>query len=197
MEKSLLPLLTYIIGMYDPYGVSHSARVRDLTIQLAERYGVQKHSQTMKDIELAANLHDIGKIGIPEAVRRQPGKFLEAERLLMQQHAVIGYKILDLVRNGLVTEEVCRIVKHHHEDWSGGGYPDGIRGTEIPLGSRLIRVCDFYDAIISVRGYQQSMTPTSALQLMADEQILKTWADPEILRTFMEMMRERFEHGGT
>lgn len=189
-EPSLLPLLQYVIGMYDPYGVGHSARVKQLSLKLAGISGIEKDSQLMRDLEVAADLHDIGKIGIPEAIRRQPGQYLPAERMLMEQHPIIGEKILHKASNGYITKEVSQIVRHHHEDWSGTGYPDGLKEDQIPLGSRIIRICDFYDAKTNVRGYQSAASKGDALQYMIDRQIEIAWADPELFRLFLKMMTE-------
>jgi putative two-component system response regulator len=185
--KSLLPLLQYIIGMFDSYGVEHSKRVSELTLRLALRYGIEPTDPLMHDLDYATNLHDIGKVGIPESIRRQPGKFLPGERLLMQQHPVIGAKILSLATNGVVIQ----IVRHHHEDWGGTGYPDGLKGDEIPLGSRFLRVCDYFDAITHARGYTAAKSPFEALKEMNDDQISKPWADPEIFRIFVDMIRSQ------
>lgn len=187
---SLLPLLQYIIGMYDPYGVGHSARVKALCVKLAGLYGIGTSTKLMRDLETAADLHDIGKIGIPENIRRQPGPYLAAERMLMEQHPIIGEKLLRKASNGYVNDQVCLIVRHHHEDWSGQGYPDGLKDDAIPIGSRIIRICDFYDALTNVRGYQSAMSKGDALQFLTDRQIQIVWADPELLRLFLQMMRE-------
>lgn len=189
-SKGLLPILNYIIGMFDPYGVGHAERVCDLSVKLAIRSGINRNSKEIPDIEFAATLHDIGKVGIPEWIRRHPGKFLPAERLLMEQHTIIGEKILRLAMNGKINDSVCRIERSHHENWAGDGYPDKLKGEEIPFGARIIRICDFFDALTHVRGYQSLMRPAQALQYMNDEQIRVQWADPELFRLFNEMIRE-------
>jgi HD-GYP domain-containing protein (c-di-GMP phosphodiesterase class II) len=189
-EPSLLPLLQYIIGMYDPYGVGHSARVKTLCLRLARLAGIEEESQLMTDLGTAADLHDIGKIGIPEYIRRLPGQYLAAERMLMEQHPIIGEKILLKASNGYINADVCKIVRHHHENWSGNGYPDGLKEDEIPLASRIIRICDWYDARTNVRGYQSALDRVGTLQHMTDHQIQIVWADPELLRLFLQMMTE-------
>lgn len=190
-KNSLLPLLQYVIGMYDPYGIGHSERVRNLSVTLAIQAGVERESQLMIDIETAADLHDIGKIGIPENIRRLPGQYLPAERMIMEQHPIIGDRLLRKAANGYINPAVCDIVRHHHEDWGGTGYPDGLKETDIPLGARVIRICDFYDAKTNVRGYQAAMTPAGAIQFMIDKQIEKIWADPDLLRMFLQLVRDR------
>lgn len=189
-ERTLLPLLRLVIGFMDSYGIGHGERVAELVLKLAARTGIDSGSQLMKDIDIAADLHDIGKVGIPESIRRQPGIYLPAERMLMEQHSIIGERILKTAVNGYITPEVCKIVRHHHENWNGTGYPDELKEDVIPLGSRLIRICDFYDALTHVRGYQNAMERGEAIQYMIDKQIESTWADPDLLRLFLEMIKE-------
>lgn len=185
-----LPLLTYIIGIYDPYGIRHSERVTLLVMDLAKRAGVQESTQEMTDIYLAAMLHDIGKIGIPESVRRMPGRYTDPERLIMQQHSVIGINLLERVPNGGLSQEMRAIVRHHHEDWSGQGYPDGLAGEQIPFGARIVRICDTFDALTHERGYQRAFLKHQAISEMKAQQVELPWADPNLLRLFIEMMKK-------
>lgn len=178
----LLPLLVYIIDLYDPYGKAHSRRVAELAGRLAKAY----HYQDVSEIELSALLHDVGKIGIPESIRRLSGKFTDAERLLMQQHPQIGERLLTMVIDGVVSQIVIDNVRHHHENWDGSGYPDNLKSDAIPLGSRIVRICDSYDAITHVRGYAQPRTHAEALTEMRSEQALRTVYDPELFKIFMD-----------
>lgn len=183
-----LPLLTSIIGALDPYGVGHSERVTRLAMQLARKIGIKDNTTEMDELELAGLMHDIGKIGIPESIRRMPGEYTFAERVIMRQHSIIGIEFLEKA-NGSISPNVKSYVKHHHEDWGGTGYPDRLRETAIPIGARLIRIADFYDAITHQRGYRPPYSRGEALQLMVDEQIRQPWADPELFRLFLEMMK--------
>lgn len=182
-----LPLLTSIIGTLDPYGVGHSERVTRLAMQLARRTGLRDNTPEMDEIELAGLMHDIGKIGIPESIRRMPGKYTFTERIIMKQHPMIGIEFLEKA-NGSISPNVKLYVKHHHEDWGGTGYPDRLRGEAIPFGARILRICDFYDALTHERGYEPPLSEKDALQLMSDEQVQQVWADPELFRLFLEMM---------
>jgi HD-GYP domain-containing protein (c-di-GMP phosphodiesterase class II) len=175
--------------MHDPYGVSHGERVAELTLKLAERSG-KFDKQEMHDLELAGYLHDIGKIGLPESIRRNPGRLNDAERAMVELHPVLGDRILAMVMNGTINKFVRDVVKHHHENWDGSGYPDGLKGEDIPLGSRMIRVCDFYDALTHVRGYAPAKTPEESIEYMVREQTIAKWADPIVLGQFVAMMKD-------
>lgn len=109
----------------------------------------------LENIHIAAHLHDIGKMGIPEAILNKKGRLLPHEFAQIQRHPEIGYKILAKSK-GL--HKIGEIVLHHHERWDGGGYPDGLREDKIPLGSRIIGVVDSIDAMTSIRPYRRAMS---------------------------------------
>lgn len=190
MPYKLLPLLSYIISLHDPYGNEHGARVADLSLRLAKRVGITGADE-LRELELAAHLHDIGKIGIPEFIRRLTTRYLPAERWMMEHHSVIGEHILDQVPEATISKKIKSIIRSHHENWSGTGYPDKLQVEEIPLGARIIRICDFYDAVISIRGYQKAKTREEALRFMTDEQTMNAWADPTLFSSFIAMMSQR------
>lgn len=176
----LLPLLVYLADLGDPYGADHSKRVAGLCSKLGKACGYVK----TEELELSAMLHDIGKIGIPEFIRRLPGKYTDIERLVMQQHSVMGEKLLRLVQNGTIDSVVISNVRHHHEDWGGTGYPDGLKGEAIPLGARIIRIVDYYDAITNVRGYVNRMSHEDAVRMLREEQDKKRVFDPKLFEIF-------------
>lgn len=184
-----LPLLTAIIGDLDPYSIGHSERVTRLAMQLARKVGFKDTTQEMDEIELAGLMHDIGKIGVPESVRRNQGEYTFAERIVMKQHTLIGVHYLEKA-NGSISAKVKAYVKHHHEDWGGTGYPDRLQGEAIPLGARILRICDYYDAITHERGYRRAESNSSALRIMMDEQIRQVWADPNLFRIFLDTMKD-------
>lgn len=190
MTLNVLPLLNYISGLFDPYGTDHGLRVAELAKQLAIAAGYGGDPEFMETLSLGAVLHDLGKMGVPEYVRRQPGRYTEAERMLMQQHASIGASILRYAINGMVDAEVIKIVKYHHEDYQGTGYPDGLSGDAIPYKARLIAICDRFDAMTHARGYRHAMTASEALQEMIDTQIKTAEYDPELFRLFLKLRRD-------
>jgi putative nucleotidyltransferase with HDIG domain len=122
-----------------------------------------------EDVEIirrAAMMHDIGKIGVPDAVLRKPGPLTPQERTIMEQHVLIGTRMLD--RLGFLGPEIP-IIRHHHERWDGKGYPDGIAGDGIPLGARLLAVADAFDAITSDRIYRRARDLPTAMGILSGE----------------------------
>ncbi|MDI6894531.1 MAG: HD domain-containing protein [Bacillota bacterium] len=141
----------------DVYTRGHSLRVASLARKLAGRLQGNVDS---KDVYLAGLLHDVGKIGWPEWVLSKPGQLSPEEREMVQGHPVVGAAIL---KRGGLRRAVLRAVRHHHENWDGSGYPDGLRGREIPMAARLIRVADAYDAMCSERPYRPALAREAAL----------------------------------
>lgn len=137
----------------DEYTASHSVRVSDMTEQICCLLNLTE--EEMETIHIAAHLHDIGKIGIEDHILRKCGPLNKGEWLLMKQHPMIGYEILKKVDR---FEQIAVIVRHHHERWDGMGYPDGIKGVLIPLGSRIIAITDSIDAMLNDRQYRKKMS---------------------------------------
>ncbi|MGO0122261.1 HD-GYP domain-containing protein [Desulfothermobacter acidiphilus] len=137
----------------DPYMQGHSSRVAKFAELLLQELGVT--GPEAECILLAARLHDVGKIGIPDDILRKPGRLTPHEWAQMQQHPVIGYKIL--VRSSCL-REIALVVLYHHERWDGKGYPQGLRGESIPFGSRVIAMADAIDAMLSTRSYRPPLT---------------------------------------
>lgn len=135
----------------DPYTAGHSQRVSDMALALLEFLSLDKNE--IEKIHIAAHLHDIGKIGIPDSVLNKPDKLSEEEWEAMKKHPRIGADILSKSRH---LKELKDIVLYHHERFDGKGYPEGLKGDEIPLGARIIAVCDSIDAMTSDRGYRRA-----------------------------------------
>jgi putative nucleotidyltransferase with HDIG domain len=114
----------------------------------------------LRAVVRAAELHDVGKVLVPEAILNKPGALTEAELALMRRHAIAGYLILV---ESAEPAEVARLVRSTHERWDGSGYPDGLCGEEIPLGARIISICDAYDAMTHERPYRPARSGTEAL----------------------------------
>lgn len=137
----------------DAYTARHSERVADMVLVLAAALGLDETSTTL--LHIAAHLHDIGKIAVPDAVLRKAGPLTQNELEEMRRHPVTGYEILRKVED---FQHIAVLVRHHHERWDGRGYPDGLSGTDIPLGSRILAVADSIDAMMSSRSYRPAMT---------------------------------------
>ena len=132
----------------DPYTRGHSKRVERHVFRMGNAMGLSIHE--IEDLRLAAVLHDVGKIRIPDHILRKPGKLTAQEYRVMQDHSSVGAWMLSYVGN----QDVIEAVRYHHERWDGHGYPDGVYGTDIPLFARMIAVADTFDAITSTRSYR-------------------------------------------
>lgn len=181
-NKEILELLVKTIEAKDPYTSGHSLRVATLCRELASALGVP--SQKVEDIETAALLHDIGKIDFAYAeLISSPAKLTDAEREIIRSHPDRGARLLASISS--LSREVLAAVKHHHEHFDGGGYPDGLSGEEIPLAARIIMVVDTVDAMLSNRPYRAALSAedvTSELRRFAGRQF-----DPVIAAKFIEL----------
>ena len=136
----------------DPYTSHHSYRVAEMTETICELMGLDEEEKEIYHI--AAHLHDIGKIGIRDNVLLKEGKLNDEEWEIMKSHSEQGYNIL---MNAKSFDVVANVVRSHHERYDGKGYPDGLKGTDIPLGARIIAIADSIDAMISDRPYRKGM----------------------------------------
>jgi HD-GYP domain-containing protein (c-di-GMP phosphodiesterase class II) len=157
----------------------HCGRTCALSVATGSALGL-----TSKELEIlrwAAELHDIGKLGIPDRVLFKPGRFDAEELKVMQTHSRLGYEILTSIPDDQITP-IADIVLHHHEAIDGSGYPDGLRGEEIPVLSRILSVADSYDAIAAVRPYHAPRGHKDVMHILHEEQGRKY--DPYILSAF-------------
>jgi diguanylate cyclase (GGDEF)-like protein len=175
--------LAKAVDARDAYTGSHSERVADLAARIARRLG--SDDSLIELTRLAASLHDLGKLAIPEEILRKPSELNESERLVLQRHPQIGYRMLE----SLGVEPIAEWVLHHHERWDGDGYPDRLRGDEIPLGARIIFVADAYDAMTSERVYRRPLSPREALEEL--ERCSGSQFDPQIVDAFSEELGVR------
>jgi putative nucleotidyltransferase with HDIG domain len=156
----------------------HSMRVVKYCLTLAELMG-WKDNELLKVLEYGALLHDIGKIGIPDAVLKKTGNLTQEEWAIMKTHPEVGYKILHKIE---FLEDAAQIVLHHHERYDGAGYPAGLKGTDIPIGSRIFAVADTLDAMTSERPYRRAMSFEQASEEIRIYSGLQF--DPEVVKTF-------------
>ncbi len=162
----------------DEYTQGHSERVAEVSVGIA-RYLSLGESE-IDDMWLAGFLHDIGKIGIQESVLNKPGELTACEWDLIKQHPVLAERILRPIEE---LSEVIKVVRHHHERYDGSGYPDGLAGSEIPLGARILSVADAYDALTSKRPYRDALSHTDTIAVL--EEAAGTQFDPVIVRAFL------------
>jgi diguanylate cyclase (GGDEF)-like protein len=165
--------LAKAVDLRDTYTGSHSARVAELAARVAARLGLDQEQIELS--RLAGSLHDLGKLAIPEEILRKPGPLTEPERLVLERHPQIGFRMLD----SLGIEPVAEWILHHHERWDGNGYPDRLPGPLIPLGARIIFVVDAYDAMTSDRVYRGRLSPDEALAEL--QRCAGTQFDPDVV----------------
>lgn len=142
----------------------HITRVRTLALLLADHLGLRDDA-TIKALEAGALLHDVGKLGVPDHILNKPGRLTPDEYEQVKRHAAIGAEIVSRVN---YPYPVAPVVRHHHENWDGTGYPDGLEGEAIPVGARILSVVDCYDALTSDRPYRRAMSSDAALGIILD-----------------------------
>lgn len=179
--------LTIALDARDNNTRLHSDRVVELAIELGKHIGLNERELAL--LSLGAQFHDIGKIGIPDSVLCKPAAFEETEWECMKQHPMIGERIVLAIGDEYATE-VSGIVRHHHENFDGSGYPDHLIGTDIPLYSRIISVADNYDAMAVSRPYHLARSHAEVMDIMRSEGGSKH--DPDLLLAFCRII----EHSG-
>jgi len=181
---STIETLAMAIDAKDQITHGHIRRVQSYAVGLARRLGVTDE-KLVKAIEAAALLHDTGKLAIPEYILNKPGKLSPVEFEKMKQHASVGADILSAID---FPYPVVPIVRHHHENWDGSGYPQGLKGTDIPIGARILSVVDCFDALTSDRPYRPRLSDAAALEILRER---RGWMyDPLVVDTFATVHRE-------
>lgn len=168
----------------DTYLSGHSLRVAELSATVAAEMGLP--ADEVASVRTAGRLHDIGKIGIREAILNKQGPLTAEEFEQVKRHVVTGPQILAPLRH---LRPVIDSVRSHHERWDGRGYPDGLAGEAIPLGARIIGAVEIYDALTTERPYQEKMTPELALERLRD--LAGSVIDPQVLRALIAVITRR------
>jgi putative two-component system response regulator len=138
-------------------------------------------------IRMAAPMHDVGKIGIPDAILHKPGRLTPEEYAIMRKHATIGAQMLE-GSSSPILQFACEIAQHHHERWNGGGYPNGLRGEAIPESARILAIVDVYDAITHDRVYRRALPETEVLRILREGS--GSHFDPNLLALFLSILEE-------
>lgn len=180
---STIETLAMAIDAKDQVTHGHIRRVQTYATRLAHELGVGEDT-LIKAIEAAALLHDMGKLAVPEYILNKPGKLTDVEFERMKLHASVGADILSAIA---FPYPVVPIVRHHHENWDGTGYPAGIRGTDIPIGARILSVVDCFDALTSDRPYRPRLADADALRILTDRR--GSMYDPLVVDTFVRVYR--------
>lgn len=181
---STIETLAMAIDAKDQITHGHIRRVQIFAVGLANAMGVNEPAQ-IKAIEAAALLHDMGKLAVPEYILNKPGPLTPAEFEKMKLHASVGADILSAID---FPYPVVPIVRHHHENWNGTGYPDGLKGSEIPVGARILSVVDCFDALTSDRPYRPRLSDADALRILAERRGIMY--DPLVVDTFARVYRD-------
>ena len=178
----VMKAIASLIDAKDGYTHKHSERVAQFGVRIARHLGFDADSRAV--VELSGLLHDVGKIGVPDAILNKPGKLTDEEFRQMRLHPVHGARILSQIQSDKVVS-ILPGVKYHHERWDGKGYPDGLKGEEIPLLGRVLGVADFLDALTSDRSYRKSLTLEEALNMVKDLQ--GQAFDPAVVKAALEL----------
>jgi putative two-component system response regulator len=180
--------LAYALEAKDVYTSGHSQRVTEISVAIAEHLGLPKES--IEKIRLAGLVHDIGKIGVRESVLNKPGSLSDNEFKHVRLHSQAGERILKPIVDD---EEILKAVRHHHERYDGTGYPDGLKGEQIPQLARIIAVADTFDAMTSERPYRKALTEEAACAEV--ERCRGTQFDPGAADAFLEIRRVAAKSG--
>jgi putative two-component system response regulator len=182
--ESVLFALARAVEQRDAKTAGHCERLAFVSVAMGAAIGLER--EALLALYRGAYLHDVGKVGIPDSVLFKPGKLTAREWITIRSHPARG-------------EEICRpmkslgcvlpIIRYHHERWNGSGYPDGLRGEQIPLLARIVQMADIYDSLTTMRPYKPAFSHTHALAVMAEETKLG-WRDPRMFRLFTRVHKE-------
>jgi HD-GYP domain-containing protein (c-di-GMP phosphodiesterase class II) len=182
-------LLLQLLHEREPHLKAHVGDVASLVKAVGGHLGLDE--EQIDEIARAAELHDLGKVAIPDSILHKAAPLDESEWSLMHQHTIVGERILAAVPT---LRPVAQLVRSSHERWDGGGYPDGLSGEQIPLGSRIITICDAFDAMVSDRPYAPAMSKEAAAAEIA--RCAGTQFDPEIVKAFIATLEHATERRG-
>jgi putative two-component system response regulator len=181
--EAVLFSLAHSIEARDPYTHGHCERLAEMSARMGERLGLTE--EQIKALRRAGVVHDIGKVAIADSILLKPGPLTAEEAKIMQKHPEVGERICAPLKTFRL---VLPIIRHHHEKHDGSGYPDKLKGEQIPLTARILQLSDVYDALTTDRPYKVAFTPEVALDLM-EEEAERGWWDRELFEMFREMIR--------
>jgi putative two-component system response regulator len=162
--ETVLFSLALSIEAKDPYTEGHCDRLSKYSVALGEKVGLSQDLRVA--LRRGGLVHDIGKLAVPEHILLKPGPLTAEERKIMEQHTIVGERICAPLRS---FRHVLPIIRHHHEKQDGSGYPDGLKGEQIPLTARILQVTDIFDALTTDRPYRKALAPTKAFAIMREE----------------------------
>ncbi|HZQ92630.1 MAG TPA: HD domain-containing phosphohydrolase [Terriglobales bacterium] len=183
--ESVLFTLARSVEARDPYTEGHCERLSRYSVDLGRRLGLDEDSLTA--LHRGSILHDLGKIVIPDEILRKGKNLSPEEWQIMKQHPVTGESICQPLKS---LRNVLPIIRHHHEHWNGTGYPDALRGEEIPFLARVLQVVDVYDALRTARPYKPALSHSESERTMRGEAASGLW-DPDLVASFLGMVSEQ------
>ena len=170
------------IELKDSYTGAHVDDTMHYAVKISEKLRLSDRETEI--VKYSAALHDLGKVGIPEAILHKPGKLTEEEFEIIKRHPQIG---VDIIRPIHFLHDIIPTMLHHHEHWNGGGYPGGLKGEIIPLGARIVSVADAYQAMISDRPYRKALSQQNAIEEL--KKYSGTQFDPKVVKAFLEILK--------
>jgi HD-GYP domain-containing protein (c-di-GMP phosphodiesterase class II) len=182
LRTSLICAFNQLLDLKDLNTGVHSTRLAEWALHVGGELGLNQLA--LADLEVAALLHDIGKVGIPDAILQKPARLTEAEYDLMKKHPEYGWAVL---RNVPGMERASLMILHHHESFDGKGYPAGLKGEEIPIGSRIVSVIDAFDAMVSSRPYREGLPFEEAERRLVEAS--GTQFDAQVVQSFLPLAR--------
>jgi putative two-component system response regulator len=176
--------LAQAVEQRDRHTAGHCERIAFIGVSLGIAMGLDRLS--LLALYRGGYLHDVGKVGIPDSILFKPGTLTGDEWVIMRSHSARGEEICRPLKS---MSSVLPIIRHHHERWDGTGYPDGLRGEQIPLLARVLQMGDIYDALTNPRPYKPAFTPAVALRTIREETD-RGWRDPEIVKLFVRLHKD-------
>jgi len=182
--EEILFALALAVEQRDHHTGGHSDRLSFMAVAMGIAMGLTR--ARLVALHRGGYLHDVGKVGIPDSILLKPGPLTGDEWVTMRSHTTRGEEICRHMKS---LAPVLPIIRHHHERWDGSGYPDGLRGEQIPLLARIVQIVDIFDALASPRLYKPAYTPAQALT-MIQEETDRGWRDPQIVKVFLQLHRD-------
>lgn len=182
--ETVLCMLARSIEAKDPYTEGHCDRLSRYTVSLAEKVGLTETE--CDDLRRGGIVHDIGKVAVPESVLLKPGPLDANERKIMEQHTIAGERICAPLKS---FRNVLPIIRSHHEKQDGSGYPDHLKGEEIPLTARILQTVDIYDSLTTDRPYRKALSQEKAIEIMWEE-TRRGWWDPNLVGALEKLLAE-------
>jgi putative two-component system response regulator len=182
--ETVLSSLALSIEAKDPYTEGHCDRLSKYSVAMADKLGLSEDLRVA--LRRGGLVHDIGKLSVPESILLKPGALTPEERKIMERHTIAGERICAPLRSFRL---VLPIIRHHHEKWDGSGYPDGLKGQQIPLTARILQITDIYDALTTDRPYRKALLPEKAMAIIREE-VKRGWWDRSIADEFEALVTE-------